>query len=408
MPLKIQDEDVVEYAQFRGLRNNVGAAGYELGDLEAGLNVDLDDELFLHRRRGYSAPVVAGAYHSLWAQGGLCLAVVNNTLTQILPGWSTKTLRSGLTPGLRVSYVAVADRAYYSNGAESGVVQNGTHRSWGLTPPSTPLVTIHGGALRPGRYQYTVVHVRGDHQESGAARAGVVELTGTGGFTLMLIPSADSTVTHQRIFVSAVDGETLYSHATLPIAATSHAVLVERSSGAVLATQFLAAPPAGAYVAYANGRMLVARENRLYPSEPYALELFDLRKGYPFPDRITLVAPLKDGTWLGTDSQVAWLPNAEPEKWEFELKANYGVIPGTLTYSDGELIGEGSAKTPAAFFATTQGLCAGMAGGQLVNFTDGRFDYPVQARGAGIVRRHSRGEGKGKIAQYIVTMQGAA
>jgi hypothetical protein len=155
------------------------------------------------------------------------------------------------------------------------------------------------------------------------------------------------------------------------------------------------------HIAYANGRMLVAIGPRLYCSEPYAPELFDPRRSWPFLDRITMVAPLEDGTWLGTRSQIIWLPNAEPEKWQFVLKAPYGVISGTAYEDSLASVGDGSGKGRAVFFATTQGLCVGTTGGQMSNFTEGRFAYPIQERGAGIVRRH-RG-----MTQYLTTLHGA-
>jgi len=78
--VKTQDEDLREHAEFRGLRNNVDAAGFDLGDLEVGLNIDIDDARFLKFRKGYSAVVAAGAYSSLWAAGSMCLAVIGNAL----------------------------------------------------------------------------------------------------------------------------------------------------------------------------------------------------------------------------------------------------------------------------------------------------------------------------------------
>ena len=398
--MKTEDEDLREHAEFRGLRNNVDAAGFDLGDLEVGLNIDIDDALFLKIRKGHSAVVAAGAYRSLWAAGSMCLAVIGNALVRILPGWSTVTLRTGLTPILPISYTTIADRVYYSNGAESGVIQGSSHRSWGLTPPVAAPAALTGGALRAGRYQYALTYLRSDGQESGASRAAVIELTETAGFQLSLTASTDPTVTHIAVYVSDTNGETLSLYARMLNSTSTFSVFESRPLTVPLATQFLSPPPAGAHIAYGSGRMLVAAGNRLYPSEPYAPELFDLRKGVPFLDRVTLVAPLRDGTWVGTGSQVIWLPNAEPEKWEFFQKAQYGVIPGTLTYGDGELIGDGSMKEPAAFFATSQGLCAGLAGGQLVNFTDGRYSFPTMDRGASIVRRH-RG-----IAQLVVSLQG--
>lgn len=400
MPLKIQDEDLFEYFGFRGLRNNVGPQGFEPGDLEVGMNADIDDALFIHRRKGHSAPVVSGACHSLWASGGACLVVRNDVLTRVNPDMTLVALRSGMA-SRPVSYAAIGGRVYYSNGVENGAVEGQQHRTWGLEVPALPVATVTGGGLLPGRYQYTLTYLRQDGQESGAPRAGVVELSAAGGFTLALVPSADPGVDRIVVYISDRDGETLFRHTVVPnVAATLAVIALRVPLGPHLETQFLMFPPLGTLIAYGNGRMLVAAGNRLFPSEPYAPELFDWRKSYAFLSKITMVAPLEDGTWLGTEDQVIWLPNAEPEKWEMRVRAEYGVVPGTAAYADGELVGDGSQKMQAVFFFTAQGPCAGLPGGQLVNFTQDRYSPPKMQQGAGIVRRH-RG-----IAQYVATLQG--
>lgn len=402
--MKLVDQDLREHRDFTGLRNSVSAAGFDLGDLEVGLNVDINDRGFLMRRKGYSTVAVAGIDRDLWASGGVCLGVGSNALKQILPNFSTTVLRTGLTPLRPLTYAAIAARVYYTNGAEYGVVENGAHRTWGLAVPALGAVTLTGGALKAGRYQVSMTYLRSDGQESGAARAAVIEVPLTGGFDVVLPVSSDPGVDRKAVYVSQVDGEILYRYAVISNGEQTFSVREQRPAVAALATQFLVPPNILGAIdlsAYANGRMLVAAGSRLYPSEPYAPELFDPRKAYTFLDRITMVAPLEDGTWLGTATQTIWLPNAEPEKWNFMLKANYGVIPGTAYADSLSTVGDGSGKGPAVFFATTQGLCVGTNGGQMQNFTEGRFAYPIQERGAGIVRRH-RG-----MAQYLTTMQGA-
>ena len=403
--MKTIDEELREHRDFTGLRNNVGAAGFDLGDLEVGLNVDIDDKGFLLRRKGHSAVVVAGVDRDLFAAGGVCLGVGSNTLVQISPNWSTQNLHSGLTPNRPLSYAAIGARVYYSNGVESGVVENGQRRSWGLEVPGFPDVDFTGGALSAGQYQVALTYLRADGQESGARISIVANLVAPdGGLELTLPVSTDSNVTLKAIYVSARNGEILYRYAVIDKAVTTFAVREERPGIVALATQFLVPPNMlGAidYIAYGNGRMLVAVGSRLYCSEPYAPELFDPRKSWPFLDAITMVVPLEDGTWLGTKSQVIWLPNAEPEKWQFMAKAPYGVIPGTAYVDSLSSIGDGSGKGLAVYFATTQGLCVGGNGGQMSNFTEGKFSYPIQERGAGIVRRH-RG-----MSQYLTTLHGA-
>lgn len=403
-------EGLFEFREFKGLRNNTDSRDFDPGDLEVALNVDVDDGDNIDRRKGYGAVVVAGVDRGLFAKGPICLGVGSNALKQIFPDWSTVTLHSGLTPNRDLTYAPMAGRVYYSNGAENGVIQNGQRRSWGITPPSLPTATATGGELRAGRYQFAVTYWRQDGQESGTGRAGVIELTSTGGIALSAIPvSADATVDRKAIYVTATNSGTLFRAGVIPNATTTFNILTNTSDlTAPLMTQFLQPPPAGDFIAESRGHMLVAVGNRLYPSEAYAPELFDYRKSVPFLDRITMLAPIADGkvykqhgVWVGTDSQVIWLQGDDPFKWDFQVKADYGVIPGTCYIADGELIGDGTSKgSPAAFFATKRGLCFGKQGGELHNVTEPRFAYPSQPKGAGIVRRH-RG-----IVQYVATLNG--
>jgi len=87
--MKSIDQDLREHRDFLGLRNNVGAAGFDLGDLEVALDVDVNDVGFLLRRKGHSAVVVAGVDRDLFAAGSICLGVGSNALKQILPGFTT-------------------------------------------------------------------------------------------------------------------------------------------------------------------------------------------------------------------------------------------------------------------------------------------------------------------------------
>ena len=395
-------EGLFEFREFRGLRNNVDARDFTPGDLEVALNVDVDDGDNVDRRYGFGTVVVTGVDRSLYATGPICLGVGSNALKQILPNYSTVTLRSGLTPGRDLSYAAVADRVYWSNGVELGVMHEGANRSWGLPVPVLPVSAATGGDLPVGTYQFTVTFIRNDGQESGAARAGTIALTDTGGIALSAIPVAtDATIVAKAVYVSTRNGEILYRAGLITNATTTFAIREEGDPAAPLQTQFLSAPPAGDFIGYFKGQMLIARSNRLYPSEAYAPELFDLRKSIPFLDRVTMIAPVDDGVWLGLDSQVVWLSGDTPATWQYKTVADYGVIPGTMAYADGELLGDGTgAGEQCVYFTTKRGICVGRTGGKLFNLTQERFNFPAQPVGAGVVRRH-RG-----IVQYCCTLNG--
>ena len=396
-------EGLVEYAEFRGLRNNVDPEAFAPGDLATALNVDIDDSLGISRRKGFSAPVTSAIDRDLWASGPICLGVGSNALKLVNPDWTTKTLRSGLSSGQTLSYAVVGDRVFYANGTELGCVQNGADRTWGITPPGGFDIADTGGVLAAGKYQVVVTYLRDDGQESGASRAIEIELTALGGISLSDIPvSTDPTVTHKVIYVTSVGGETLFRAGVIDNSTTAFVIREARMGVSPLLTQFLSPAPAGTFIAQWKGWMLVAKSNRLYPSEPYAPELFDVRKSVPFSDKITMVAPVKSGVWIGTNSQVLWMEGDAPEKWVFRVVAEHGVVPGTLAFGDGDVVGDGSTVgDPVAFFASKQGLCIGRSDGSFSNETQSRFAYPTQERGAGVVRRH-RG-----MVQFLVSLQGA-
>jgi len=396
-------EGLEVFDQFLGLRNNVTADNFGREDLVAALNVDIDDSLAISRRKGYSAPVTSAIDRALWASGSICLGVGSNALKQVLPDYSTIILRTGLTAARRLSYAAVGDRVFYSNGVEKGCVRDAADHSWGLAVPGVPVATTTGGTLPAGEYQYAVTYLREDGQESGTGRAGTITLAATGGIALSAIPvSSDIDVAHKVIYVSPTGGETLYRVGVILNADTTFVIREQRMGASPLLTQFLQPPPTGDHIAYQNGYMLVAKDSRLYPSEPYAPELFDYRKALPFLGRITMVAPVKGGVWIGLDGQIGWLAGDTPETWDYKPAADYGVIPGTLWFADAGVVGDGQGTGEiAALFASKRGLCVGFPGGRLMNATESRFAYPSMDTGASIVRRH-RG-----ITQFLVTMQGA-
>lgn len=399
---QVEDKDVATFSQFKGLRNTVGPESFEIGDLEAALNVDVTDELRVRRRRGYGA-FVAGAYHSLFANGEVMVAVTGTSLVRITPEGVSSTLRTGLTSGARLAYSAVGDRIYYSNRTQTGCVQAGVHRSWGLDiPTSQPTASVVGGSMQPGTYQYALTYVRDDGQESGTGLAGSVTLRSRGGIRFDAIPvSADPTVTAKRLYISPPDGDAMYYALGLHASDTSATVYSARDGTMILATQFKGPPPAGTCLAHYNGHALVAVGNRLYFSEPYAPELFDLRRGYRFSSPITLVAPVDDGLYLGIETEVIFLEGRDVTELVYRPRCDYGAILGTLAYCSADDINKNT-QGRAAVFATTQGVCAGFNGGQIVNLTQERFNYPVTKRGAAVVRNY------GGSVQYLVVLEGTS
>jgi hypothetical protein len=298
-------------------------------------------------------------------------------------------------------YLRIGPRVYYSNAAESGVIENGISRSWGLTPPIRISATETAGMLRAGRYQFALTYMRSDGQESGSSLAGVLELSTTGGLNFSSLPvSTDSDVVAKVLYLTKVNGETLLRRAEIPNATTSFAVRDEGTSTLPIKTQHLNAPPAGRFLAVYNGRIVLATDRGIAYSEPYAYELFDRRAILPLEGSVTMVAPVKDGVFVGTDIATIYLEGDDLSRCVLVDKAAYGVIPGTLAYSQSSAFGDGSKDGNLAIWASDQGLCAGADDGTFRNLTQDRFAYPKQPYGAAFFRQH-RG-----MNQYIAVLQG--
>lgn len=388
---------------FKGLRNTVPSESFEVGDLEAAPNVDLNDAGDIMRRKGNSVVKLAGSWHSVFASGGTCVGVQGATLYRINADYSTLALRTDMALNRYVSYSAIAGRIYYSNGAQNGIIENSVNRTFGIDIPGTPSAGPFPGHLPAGRYQYVFTYTRSDGQESGAGLAGVIDVAANGGFILTNLPvSSDPTVVLKTLYLTKANSDALLRYATYPASAASALVVDDKPTSVALRTQFLGPPPAGDIVVHYRSYVLVAHGRMLYPSEPYAPELFDPRKGIPFETRITLVACMTDGIYLGSEDQIVWVQGDTPEKFTYNAKADYGVIPGTLAFGSMSQVGKGDRGEMVSFWMSQRGICMGLDGGEFKNLTEARFSYPVGDRGAGIVRRHQG------MNQYIGVMHGVA
>jgi len=397
-------EGLKEHAKFTGLRNNVPADRFELTDLVSALNVDVDDSARLTRRYGHSTAVLAGSYKSLWSGAGVTLVVKGETqLVRVHPGLTEQVLRTGLSAGVRMSYAAVGDRAYYSNDIQSGVIDKGVNRTWGMAPPASLAVAVVNGVLEAGRYQVAMTYLRNDGQESGCVGPGLAELPTSGGLLLDLgVAPDDATIQYKIIYLSKCNGETLYRVGAVAPSETTFTYLVDQPMEVPLATGHLRPPPAGHLVsAFGGARTLVAKGSRVYYSEPFAPELFDLRKHYQLEDRLTLLVGMDDGAYVSTVNGVSWLAGTIPEKWEFQPKLSYGAVPYAFAMVSRDMLIEGGGDLPTLVFATKHGICMGENGGGITNLTQDKFDYPAQDVGALLVRRH-----RGMI-QTVLAMQGA-
>ena len=390
-----RDQDVVTYRVFAGLRNDVDPERFDAPDLAYAVNCDLDKSGRLARRSGY-ASVLAGASHSLWSwDDTIALFMQGSTLYRLNPDYSKTALAIGLTSGLRMSYWRANSRVYFSNGIQTGIWENGTIRSWGLPVPALPGCSLTVGSMPAGTYQYVATYFRSDGQESGAGVAGSIAVPEGGGLIFNLPDSTAPGVTSKGIYLTTPNGDILFQALVVPQGGGAVAYQGDTSElSTELKTQFAQAAPGGQKIAYYRGYMLVADDATIYPSLPYAYELFDLRRFIPADSRVTMLAPMEDkeihesegrnsGLFIGTDRSCGVLVGSDPSNFQYVPKLDYGAIDGAVDYVDGALFESGATGArPLPMWLTTQGICVGMPGMEIRNLTRTKYGFTAAGRGA--------------------------
>lgn len=361
-----------------GVRNDIPLERYGKGNLSVGVNIDIDETGAITRRLGFQT-VIHGAAHSLWSDNTYAAFFVqNNKLLSLDVNLNPTQVRDNVM-GERVSYASLDTTVYWSDGVEAGVVRNGASHQWGVTPPSSPTVSTTTGTLAAGTYGVTTTFLRADGHESGAPACTWHELAAPGGLSITIPATTNPDVIGVSVYMTAVNGTVPYliqttSQSTVTVSATP-------DFGVPIRTQFMSAAPAGQLVAIYNGRAYVAQDNYLIYSEPFEYELFDLRNNFiTFPSRVTMVAPVKGGIYIGTTEKIMFLDGGGPDEFEMSPLMPYGVMEGTSALIPGELLGGDNPPDNAQLWMSFKGVCVGSqpsrSGPIMSNVTSDRYIMP--------------------------------
>jgi hypothetical protein len=385
--------------KFLGVNNVKQPQRIAESELQSATNMDITEDSKIRRRKGYEK-VYTGMVSSVHSDDKTILFREGSMLMKLDDSDnSAEVLRYNISTLAPMEYLSLNGDIYYTDHSVTGVVQNGVSRTWGLEVPPPPSLADTVGELPSGRYQVALSFVRNDGQEGGTQVSAHVDVTNGGIAISDIATSDDPTVTHVQVFMSHTDGEALYRGMIL---ANGEKAVNYRGTGneltSSLMTELLTSPPPGHLLAYYNGRIYIADGNVLWYTEPYKYELINLAHNFiPFPERITMVAPVKDGIWLSTTSETHWLGGEDPTAFKSDEKDNHGAIEGTAREIEGQLVRtEGVSPGQAWLWATQKGICVGTAGGFFRNLTHGRYEFPAATRGIGMVR-----EGK-DLNQYMV------
>lgn len=368
---------MLSFKEFAGINNVLPSHRLSQQDLIAATDVDIGVGNEIRRRKGHT--VISPLCHkNLWQAEGFLLATSMGGLVRS-DGLSQVMLHPSLGSD-RVWYATLPNgRTAFSNGLLMGVTDgtaDGTVDITLPTPQTTGTAVDIDGALTPGQYRSAVVLVRQSDGLESAPEYSPPMVTARGGLLFMGLPREPGF--HTDIYLTAKDGEAFYMAGR-----AQDGVLSITDGGALLVplrNDRLRPMPKGRLLTVWKGRLLTAAGNVLWASMPYKISLCDMSRDFKqFGAPITLVVPVDDGIYVGTEEELVFLAGDT-----FDKLSMTRVVPGHVVLGSGigvrgehltlrEKAGQGGAMVCIADGV----LVSGFNGGNISRLTEGRYRTSV-------------------------------
>ena len=335
--------------------------------------------------RGAVRKVTSESYKNLWASqlhGDLFGALGTEWVKIDTDDWTHEVLAD---VGSELVSHCVLNSKVIAAGA-SGIFSFDGRRASRMTidTPSQPVVTAasSGGALAQGDYGVAVSWLRGT-LESSVSHMAVGHVTG-GALAVALPYCIDPSITAVRLYLTKPGSRELQQAGDWPPDQGSIEITALPALGASPEFQYLDAMPTGRFVQPWRGRLLTASFKTLNFSEPMAWHLHDRRHGFiQFPQRITFVAAVDGGIWVGQVDHVLFLSGARPDELQQHRRASKAPIPASAVLLDSDQVGElAGPGVQSALWLAANGYVLGTSDGQMVELQRKRLAGIKAASGA--------------------------
>jgi len=221
--------------KFAGLNNRLRAGELRNGKVWRAVNCQFRNDGSVVLPNQSTTLVKSGDCHSVFKSHVGVLYVENDNLYKLADTPVELLTGIGSDP---VNYELIGNTVYFSNGTVTGRYVKGesSTREWGVPVPDNPTITaITTGGMYAGDYRVVITWIADN--ESGAGNSETVTVAEGGGISLTSFPAAPSYVTKFAVWVSGVNGETLFLYNEYSIATTS-VNIVRHDSSIALTTQF--------------------------------------------------------------------------------------------------------------------------------------------------------------------------
>lgn len=278
--------------------------------MAAATNVDVVDGGKVRRRDGFTLRH-EGGYHSLWGDGHAMGYVVRGAeLLAVNADCALRTVQSNMLQGVPVSFTRHADVVFWTDCMRLGAVRGEQPVKPTPTLPLEPDVrAADDGALEAGQYQ-VVFALTGPLGEGPATQPFVVHLQKNQAIHISGLIEPEGFAIN--CYMTGPNG-TVFHKAELLRFEQQGRIPLQADAGAPAQTIGLVGMPAGRLVRSYDARLLVARDNVLFYSQPFAPLLMNpISNHISFEQPIVLVRPCGAGVFVATTSATYWLAGDLP------------------------------------------------------------------------------------------------
>ncbi len=322
--------------------------------------------------------------HSLYPHpAGGVLLVHDGSMYRVMGGNVTELV--AVSQQHKVRYTTYNNEVFWANGISTGrVTFDGSASFWGLSTPPQPVVTGTTGSLQAGKYQVTYTAVR-DGVESGAPDPVSID---TDGGILLTTPAADAGITFNA-YLTNPNGVSSELRQVLSGIQGGSTVSLPFKRGMRLRSLLAAKPYPGSLLASYHGRLWIADGKRLWFTDSASPHwLFPADQFFLWPSRITLIEPVLDGLFVGTEQGTWMLQGDAPEGMNMRMVATQGVVFGTGNSRVPHDIFQGN-ESPCAVWLDTDGVvCCGRSGGIVQRITENKYRVNKALSGEIVFRTH--------------------
>lgn len=335
------------------------------GTLKEALNVDISKD-GVTRSAPIPRLVVDGEIDSIHG-GSYTLCASKGSVYHLNVEAGIKTLIFTMNSDDRVSFCDMLDGIVIMNRTTLAFFKEGVVTPLGIDKPAQPAVTeSSAGGLNAGKYGVAISLISDSGEESPLSDVAFIEISQGSGMQITL-PSTDQPFI--KIYRTEPNGENLYESDKIP--AMSQYLLGARALGRISDTQYLSKMISGRIARQFKGRLLVAKSNILYFSEPLRYGVYSPRHGFvQFSHRIVMIEPVDGGVYVGTRKGVFFLAGTNPKEWV--VKDTGGKPPiqyASCGMSTGELSPEVTANVgngQGAVWLSENGFVVGLPSGSLI------------------------------------------